>query len=720
MKNKKVLLMGLALVGLTTLASCGGGTTPSTSSTNPNPNVSESQVSEEPGIVDDLTKRVELKMSIQYQKADTRMSFGPDQAGYVDIEGTTYLKGDLKPVWKEVSNRLNIGISDVTPSDKVNDSFTSWITTGLEKVDVLQGGASQIQAEATTNGTILDLSKYLNSLPNFKAFIESNEVVRSTISTEDGSIYYAPYFDGYDDAEKMVLMRTDWVKKLLDGEATGYDTATVINTKYTAYMPDSLDTTVSVLRNGQKATLNKKYASGKGIIARMNALSVKDGANLVATLKAYIKDTYGDQYDNPSDLFVGEDAAYDADEYVALLRCVRANPHFLTGKDTPVVPLYPRESKNSRTADLFSFMGQLYGIRGLSSRSGFLYINSEGRVQDARWEQGTVDALERFNQMYQEGLILSNFTDKTAAGGTAGSYVTDLHSVNAGFSTFDYCQTQSAYNYSYGAQYVDGGVEGYCFQPVIAPVARWNGSSEYTRFQESWRSVKTEGWCLSANLEAAGNEDKLARALTLFDYFWGEEGNQLMSYGPDQYLAKNADGSIATIEYNGRQVPKLNDATIEQLKTLTKYNYTNYYRKYLGGTFPIGYIKEQGMEYQCNVTEGREGLDMVTKAIQVGVIEHPDVTWSNENSWYWICPTTFALDSAETIAINTNFTKLDEITNDSSKSNIWAKYVMYGFGGTDGTTTLKTKDQYISYYANDCYGNDYVEIYNIAFARMHD
>ena len=35
MKNKKVLLMGLALVGLTTLASCGGGTTPSTPSTNP-------------------------------------------------------------------------------------------------------------------------------------------------------------------------------------------------------------------------------------------------------------------------------------------------------------------------------------------------------------------------------------------------------------------------------------------------------------------------------------------------------------------------------------------------------------------------------------------------------------------------------------------------------------------------------------------------------------
>lgn len=714
MKNKKVLLMGIALVGLTSLPSCGGGGgTPSFPNTN-------SQSSEKEIIVDDLSKRVELKMSIQYQKSDTYMTFDSSMAGYVDIEGKTYLIDDLKPVWQEVSNNLNISFADVTEGDSVKDSFSRWISVGLDKVDILQGGAAQIQAEATTKHSILDLSEYLDNLPNFKAFLESNEVVKRVITSEDGSIYYAPYFDGYDDAEKMVLMRTDWVRKLLDGDATGYDTSTVINTKYKAYMPDSLNTTVSVLKNGKKSTLTKKYASGKGIIARMDALSVKDGANLVATLKAYIKETYGNQYDNLSDLFVGEDAAYDADEYVALLRCVRANPYFLTGKNVPVVPLYPREYTNNRTADLFAFMGQLYGIRGLSSRSGFLYIDSDGRVQDARWQQGTVDALERFNQMYQEGLILQNFNDKEAAGGVNGKYVEDLHKINAGFSAFDYCQTQTAYNYNYGAQYNDDGIEGYCFQPVIAPLARWNGSSEYTRFQESWRSVKTEGWCISGNLGQKGNEEKLARALTLFDYFWSEEGNRLMSYGPDQYLAKNDDGSIATIEYNGRQVPKLSDETLEQLRTKTKYNYTNYYRKYLGGTFPIGYVKEQGMEYQCNVEEGRLGLDLVTRAIQEGVIEHPDVTWTNEDKWYWICPTTFALESAETTAINTNFTLLDQITSESTSSNIWSKYVMYGFGGTDGTTTLKTKDQYISYYADECYGNDYVEIYNIAFERMHD
>ena len=727
MKNKKVLLMGLALVGLTTLASCGGGqggtSTPASNDTPSSvetPTSNDVPTSEAPTSVDDPTQKVELQMSVQYQKVDTRMSFGPDQVPYTDIEGKVYRQGDLKPVWQEVSDRLNISIKDVTPAEKVNDSFTQWINNGFAGVDVLQGGASQIQAEAVQNKTILDLSKYLDQMPNFKAFIDGNKVVKSTISTASGNIYYAPYFDGYDDAEKMVLMRTDWVKKLLDEGGT-YDTGVEITTKYTAYMPDSLDTTVSVLRNGEKATLNKKYASGKGIIARMNALSVKNGQTLTECLKTYIAETYGNQYDKLSDLFVGEDAAYDADEYVALLRCIKANPGFLTGDATlSIVPLYPRESKNSRTADLFSWMGQLFGIRGLSSRSGHLYIDSEGKVQDARILPETADALERFNQMYNEGLILANFTDNSAAGGTAGKYVEDLHSKNNGFSTFDYCQTQTAYNETYGREGGKIYYEGYCFQPVIAPVARWNGSSEYTRFQESWRSVKTEGWCLNADLAEAGNEAKLARALTLFDYFWSEEGNRLMSYGPDQYLAKNEDGSIATIEYNGKQVPKLHEETIKQLATLTKYNYTNYYRKYLGGTFPIGYVKEQGMEYQCNVPEGREGLDIVSKAITAGVYEYPDVTWTNEDKWYWICPTTFALTSAQTTAINTNFTVLDEITNDSSSSNIWSKYVMYGFGGTDGTTTLQTKDNYVKYYAEDCGGNDFVTIYNVAFAKMHD
>lgn len=718
MKNKKVLLMGLALVTLSTLAACGGGGTPTSTPVVTDP-FEDSIV-----VQDNLENKVELNMSVQYQKADTRMSFGDittDTRTYIDLEGNVYNKGDLKPVWASVEENLNIGIKDVTPEDNVNNSFSNWQAKGFQGVDVFQGGASHIQNEALMNKTILNLADYMNSLPNFKNFLLNNKVVRSTITTLDGEIFYAPYFDGYDDAEKMMLMRTDWVEKLLDGSGT-YDTATEITTSYKAYMPDSLDTTVSVLRNGEKATLNKKYAAGKGIIARMNALTVKNGQTLVDCLKAYITETYGDQYDKLSDLFIAEDAAYDADEYVALLRCVKANPGFLTGNpDTPIVPFFPREQKNSRTGDMFSMMGQLFGIRGLSSRSGYLYIDSEGKVQDCRLEENTVEALERMHQMYEEGLILEDFTDPTAGGASDGAFFKAIHGGNYGFSSFDYCQTQTANNRTYGDKIKEAG-QTFNFTIVLPALARWNGSSEYTRFQESWRSVKTEGWALNAELAKPGNEAKLARALTLFDYFWGEEGNRLMSYGPDQYLAKNADGSIKTINYKGKQVPQLADGTLEQLADMD-YNYTNYYRKMLGGTFPIGYIKEQGMEYQCNVEEGRIGLDVFSKALEEGVIEHPDVTWTNENKWYWICPTTFAYDAADAASIANNFTELDKINNTNGKNNLWSDYVMYGFGGTKKDETLMTAEEYLAFYNNSdaSKGNGvlYETIYSEAFAEMY-
>lgn len=705
MKNKKILLLSVAFLSLASLVACGGGSNTSTPATS------------EPTYVDDLTQRVELKMSVQYQDSETRMTFGDKNVPYTDIEGNVYNQGALKPVWEAVSDNLNIGIQDVTPTDKVADSFKKWQTDGFDKVDVLQGTAANIQDEGILNGTILDLNEYLDRLPNFKAFLDGNKVVRSTITTSEGNIFYAPYFDGYDDAEKMMLMRTDWVEKLLDGSGT-LDTGVEITTSYKAYMPDSLDTTVSVLRNGEKATLNKKYGSGKGIIARMDGLSVKNGQTLTECLRTYISETYGNQYDKLSDLFIGEDAAYDADEYVALLRCVKTNPGYLTGDATKViVPFFPRESKNSRTADMFSMMGQLFGIRGLSSKSGFLYINSNGEVKDARWENETVEALDRMHQMYEEGLILADFTNKGATGGTKGDFFTQLHGDNKGFSSFDYVQTQTAHNRTYGDPIKEAG-QTFNFTVVIPAVARWNGSSEYTRFQESWRSVKTEGWCISAELAKPGNEAKLARALTLLDYFWGEEGNRLMSYGPDQYLAKNEDGTIATIEYKGAQVPKLHPQTVEQLKTIAKYNYTNYYRKWLGGTFPIGYVKEQGMEYQCNVEEGRLGLDVFSKALVEGVIEHPDVTWTNEDKWYWICPTTFAYDSVDADAVANNFPKLDDITNDSSSNNIWSKYVMHGFGATTTTETLLTKEEYVEYYKTTANGEGYVYIFNSAFENM--
>ena len=66
----------------------------------------------------------------------------------------------------------------------------------------------------------------------------------------------------------------------------------------------------------------------QNIVELQNALSVKNGETLTRTFIQYIKDNY--DYASPSELFLGEKAAYDIDELVALMRCIKANPGYLT------------------------------------------------------------------------------------------------------------------------------------------------------------------------------------------------------------------------------------------------------------------------------------------------------------------------------------------------------------------------------------------------------
>ena len=69
-------------------------------------------------------------------------------------------------------------------------------------------------------------------------------------------------------------------------------------------------------------TITKK--TDQNIVELQNALSVKNGETLTKTFIQYIKDNY--DYASPSELFLGEKAAYDIDELVALMRCIKANP----------------------------------------------------------------------------------------------------------------------------------------------------------------------------------------------------------------------------------------------------------------------------------------------------------------------------------------------------------------------------------------------------------
>ena len=72
--------------------------------------------------------------------------------------------------------------------------------------------------------------------------------------------------------------------------------------------------------------INKDYDAAGNIIANMNAKGSMTGVEAVNMLREYIDKAYNGYYGTQrSNLFIGQNAAWDADELVALLRCVVAN-----------------------------------------------------------------------------------------------------------------------------------------------------------------------------------------------------------------------------------------------------------------------------------------------------------------------------------------------------------------------------------------------------------
>ncbi len=645
-----------------------------------------------------------LKMSVKYQN-DTMMKLDASASPYAAADGTTYLTGDFKPVWKELQSRLSFTIDDVTPiaNNSVKDTFEKdWLPANFAGVDILNGPSEDFVTYGTTTDSFVNLAAHLDEMPNFKAFLEANPIVKLNILAGDGGIYYAPYFDGYNDLERMFITRNDWVEKLLDVESPTFDTVTTIDTKhYQPYLAEAVTQDITVPADVTGSTtkvIHKAFTAN--VITTQNAEATLNGANSCAILRSHIDSTYGSQYAKRSDLFNGVDAAYDADELVALFRCVKTNPNYLTGQSAkPLVPFYPRGSTFDRQSDLYR-LAMIWGVRGVESRNGYLYVDDDGVLQDARNSADMIDALHRMNDLYDEGLILADFDLKSATSGAKGDFRTDLNNANLGFMTYDYNQTTTVFN-SLG----DGAtptISGYNLAPVLPAVADWHKDGNLFHFSESIRSVKTEGWGITSTTTGR----KLTKAIQLFDYLYGVEGNTLMSYGPSQWI----DG---TIMYNGQSAPRLSAAALNELATLPKAlgNYTNYYRRYLGGTFPVGYIKQQAMEYQTVHARGQAGLDKILHAMSIGTMKVvlplvPETT----SPFYTLTPTTYSFTATESTLMKDLLATLGSKFNPTSGTSgyvEWTTLIKNDFVDADYTANLTTWKL-----------DTYIYMYRTAYARM--
>ena len=618
-----------------------------------------------------------LRMATGYNSTKTGLSLDAEVAGegITLADGVTYHAGDLKPTWVEVEKRLNVKFEDKYQGNTANNEFDYW-KERMGDVDMVSGTAAKL-TEYGEQGVVVNIGDYLDSMPNFKAYLEANPIVRLSITgnTNNGAIYFSPYFDGVNDIERMPLMRADMVQKLLDGE--GEFTAEKCNDTaapvYEPYMPTSGKIEIDVVKPDGSAveTIAKDYDAAGNIVAKMNEAGSIDGVTAVNMLREYIDKAYNGYYGTErSNLFIGQNAAWDADELVALLRCVVANPQTLNGTDS-IQGLFSREDNNNqRRVDVMRFAGNLFGIRGIESRQDYLYFDYDGTLKDARQNPETYKAMERMNNMVKEGLISVNFVDN--ADGKTKQYLEN----DSGFMHYDYNQTQTLYNDPSQGVFD----EGEKYMAVMVPVARWMDGTEggnYMRFTESWRSVKTDGWGISA-AGVKGNDDKLHAALKLIDYAYSPEGMILMSYGPDAFIKTNDDGSFVTFQFNGQEMPQIADATRVELWEKASGNYTNYARQFLGST--LSFAKSQAFEFQCTTEVGREGAGYISNAIALGTIKHP-ILAVTENPWYMSVPTVLPTTKAENDMLNTytQLTANGRFSQNKDGENIFVNQIVNGY-----------------------------------------
>jgi len=699
MKSKKLtaLMLTAILTASSMLTGCGGKPPASTTSTAaPTSSSTASTTTGEDGQPNETIEADQLvyasgttiRMACGYNSDKTGMSFTADLAGegITLADGVTYNSGDLKPTWQEVEKRLDLKIEDKYQGNKAADEYKYW-DEQLDQIDMLSGTATLL-SENGQQGKLINLADYLDVMPNFSAYLQANPIVRLSITgaaagPNAGAIYFSPYFDGVDDIERMPLMRTDWVEKLLNGsgEFTADKSNKTATPVYTPFMPTSGSIDVDVVKADGTATetIKKDYSAYGNIVDKMNAAGSIDGVTAVNMLREYIDKTYNGYYgENRADLFIGQNAAWDVDELVALLRCVVANPQTLNGTDS-VQGLHSREDNNNqRRVDMFRFAGTLFGVRGMESRLDYLYVGTDGELHDARGEEETYEALSKMHDMALEGLISEAFLNTEEV--KTETYLKD----DSGFMHYDYNQTQTAYN----ATALDNAA-GEKYMAVMVPVSRWNdGTEKYMRFTESWRSVKTDGWGISA-AGVEGNTDKLNACLKLIDYAYSPDGQVLMSYGPEAFVKHDDAGNVVTFDFNGRQWPVISDESYEDLWELQNGNYTNYARYYIGST--LSFVKSQAFEYQCTHEVGKEGAGHISRAIALGTIKHPELALA-DNSWYTSVPTVLPQEVAESNAIN----ELTQLSNkglfgaNKEEQNLFVDIICNGFTGDAGADAAAT------------------------------
>ncbi|MBQ9854782.1 MAG: hypothetical protein IJO53_01205, partial [Clostridia bacterium] len=196
--------------------------------------------------------------------------------------------------------------------------------------------------------------------------------------------------------------------------------------------------------------------------------------------------------------------------------------------------------------------------------------------------------------------------------------------------------------------------------------------------------------------------------LKLIDYAYSEEGQILMSYGPDAFIKTGE-----TFLFNGKEMPVIADATYAELWEKASGNYTNYARQFLGST--LSFAKSQAFEYQCTHEVGKEGAGKLSVAIGLGTIKHPELAIT-ENPWYTSVPTVLPNTKVENDKINEYSELPEKFNGGKGKQNLYVDQIVAGYA-VEGMSDAETAAEYVSKVMG---GKQYLALKQQAWGRLQE
>lgn len=581
-------------------------------------------------------------------------------------DGTVISQGQLKPTWQYIQEKLGIQLNDVTIQDQsagemidvsAATSFNNAVVFGGNSIagDLMNYGAQ---------GYMVRLSDRLDQMPNFAAYLAANPNIAKAITAYDGGIYHVPYAAELDNYARVFAARETWVTALLDSDAALEAETNTLTPAYEGYW-DRQATNVIDLQN----------AAAAGTLTRDVARD---------TLLAYIAETYPDLA-KPSDLYLNATAKYDMDELVALLRVIELSPNTLTKVTTGKVvegavisPFFVRQS--SYREDVLRLITYWGGqrVHGSDSYAARFYLDADGELQFSYSEDDFLDGVGYLADLYAEGLFHSEFADLSTSDNFRNPMLT-MDAVEGhqqfGFMTLDWIASTTAANPDVVAML-----------PPLTTV----GSDEFIYFNENTRVIKPDGWAIST----AASPEEINAALTLFDYFFSEEGNVTQNYAPPYGLA---EGEVY-VAPDGTEYPKFNQWLIDGSCELKSCDMSGYLRDFIGSQIPIGYQKEIGFELQTTTNRGWDAW-----ALWIGA-NVASTSYEAENPLFRLVPPVFSLT-------NQDIAKLGQLAINEAQTDQLFLYITGADTAVASTADLK------ALYVNAGI-DEYIQVYRTAYARM--